>query len=175
MAGRKPVPTALKKLRGNPGRRPLNKREPKPSECDNVPACPRYLKSDAVAAARWDYDASQLVQMKVLTEADQGALEMRSYVYSQIYELREILRVEGRVVDIYVKDKNEVVYLAGQKSHPAAVQLAALLKEFRAYGSLLGLDPASRSKIKVGTGDDGDEFDKMSKARVISGKKGSKK
>lgn len=175
MAGRKAVPTALKKLRGNPGKRALPKDEPQPRGCDNVPSCPKYLKADAVAAARWDYDASQLVQMKVLTEADQGALEMRSYIYSQIYELREILRVEGRVVDIFIKDKDEKVYLAGQKSHPAAVQLAVLLKEFRAYGSLLGLDPASRSKIKVGTGDDGDEFDKMSKARVVNGKKSSKK
>ena len=30
MRGRKPVPTALKKLRGNPGKRPLNDAEPKP-------------------------------------------------------------------------------------------------------------------------------------------------
>jgi len=30
MAGRKPKPTALKIIEGNPGKRPLNKNEPKP-------------------------------------------------------------------------------------------------------------------------------------------------
>lgn len=33
MAGRKPKPTALKKLEGNPGKRKLNKKEPIPAKC----------------------------------------------------------------------------------------------------------------------------------------------
>ncbi len=39
-SGRRPLPTALKIARGNPGKRPLNMSEPKPPKSDgNVPSC----------------------------------------------------------------------------------------------------------------------------------------
>ena len=40
--GRKPKPTVLKELEGNPGRRPLNKNEPKPNK--KAPRCPNVIK-----------------------------------------------------------------------------------------------------------------------------------
>ena len=43
--GRKPKPTALKELEGNPGKRPLNDREPKPEK--KAPPCPKWLNDDA--------------------------------------------------------------------------------------------------------------------------------
>lgn len=36
--GRPPKPTAIKELEGNPGKRPLNKNEPKPKQ--TAPKCP---------------------------------------------------------------------------------------------------------------------------------------
>ena len=41
MAGRKPKPTALKKLEGNPGKRKLNTKEPMPGK--GMPDCPKWL------------------------------------------------------------------------------------------------------------------------------------
>jgi hypothetical protein len=53
-SGSRPKPTALKVLRGNPGKRPLNEKEPvvevAGTEFDNVP---EELASDPVAAAEW--------------------------------------------------------------------------------------------------------------------------
>lgn len=43
--GRKPKPTALKVLEGNPGHRPLNKKEPLPK--GRLPRCPDWLEDDA--------------------------------------------------------------------------------------------------------------------------------
>ena len=43
--GRKPIPTAIKELEGNPGGRPLNKREPKPVK--KAPRCPVWLEDEA--------------------------------------------------------------------------------------------------------------------------------
>lgn len=43
--GRKPTPTAIKKLEGNPGKRPLNKSEPKPIR--KAPFCPKWLEVEA--------------------------------------------------------------------------------------------------------------------------------
>ena len=41
MAGRKPKPTAIKKLEGNPGKRKLNTKEPIPAK--GMPNCPEWL------------------------------------------------------------------------------------------------------------------------------------
>ena len=43
--GRKPKPTALKVLEGNPGKRPLNENEPKPE--NKAPRCPSWLEQEA--------------------------------------------------------------------------------------------------------------------------------
>ena len=45
MAGRKPKPTALKKLEGNPGKRKLNTKEPVPGK--GMPDCPKWLLPEA--------------------------------------------------------------------------------------------------------------------------------
>ena len=41
--GRKPKPTALKVLEGNPGKRPLNLYEPTPE--GDLPECPEWLEN----------------------------------------------------------------------------------------------------------------------------------
>ena len=46
-AGRKPKPTAIKELEGNPGKRKLNKKEPKPEK--GMPVCPEWLLPEAKA------------------------------------------------------------------------------------------------------------------------------
>ena len=43
--GRKPTPTAIKELEGNPGKRPLNAKEPKPVK--KAPSCPKWLEPEA--------------------------------------------------------------------------------------------------------------------------------
>ena len=45
MAGRKPKPTAVKKLEGNPGKRKLNKKEPMLGK--GMPDCPAWLLPEA--------------------------------------------------------------------------------------------------------------------------------
>ena len=43
--GRKPTPTALKVLEGNPGKRKLNDNEPRPEK--KAPSCPKWLEPEA--------------------------------------------------------------------------------------------------------------------------------
>lgn len=43
--GRKPKPTAVKVLEGNPGKRSLNTREPQPEK--KAPRCPSWLEDEA--------------------------------------------------------------------------------------------------------------------------------
>lgn len=66
MAGRKPKPTALKKLEGNPGKRKLNTKEPVPEK--GMPDCPKWLLPEA--KEEWKRLCQKLSEMGVLTEID---------------------------------------------------------------------------------------------------------
>lgn len=74
MTGRKPVPTALKVLRGNPGKRPLPADEPQyPALSADAPV-PEVLALSPVAAAEWQRMTGLLDAAGVLTQADEGAV-----------------------------------------------------------------------------------------------------
>ena len=61
MAGRKPKPTAVKKLEGNPGKRKLNTKEPNPGK--RMPDCPAWLLPEA--KTEWIRLSEKLNQMDV--------------------------------------------------------------------------------------------------------------
>ena len=64
--GRRPKPTALKKLEGNPGKRPLNELEPVPPVASL--RCPNYLLPEA--RKEWRRLAPILMNLGLLTAAD---------------------------------------------------------------------------------------------------------
>ena len=59
MAGRKPKPTEVKKLEGNPGKRKLNTKEPNPGK--GMPDCPAWLLPEA--KTEWIRLSEKLNQM----------------------------------------------------------------------------------------------------------------
>ena len=67
--GRKPKPTNLKVLEGNPGKRPLPTNEVKPQK--KAPRCPQWLEEDA--KREWKRMGKILEQMGLLTEMDMTA------------------------------------------------------------------------------------------------------
>ena len=62
--GRKPKPTAMKELEGNPGKHPLNTSEPKPNK--KAPACPKWLEPEA--KKEWRRLAKQILMIEKLNE-----------------------------------------------------------------------------------------------------------
>jgi phage terminase small subunit len=66
MRGRRLKPTRMKVLTGNPGKRPMNRYKPKPEPA--VPECPNEL--GPVARREWDWLASELGKLKILTVLD---------------------------------------------------------------------------------------------------------
>ena len=70
MRGRKPKPTVLKLLDGNPGKRPLNDREPTAPQ--GIPEPPNWL--DDEARAEWFRTVKVLADMGVMSLADDTAL-----------------------------------------------------------------------------------------------------
>ena len=148
MPGRKPKSTRIKLITGNPGGRPLNKNEPQPEA--GLPDPPEWLNAFPIAIETWNDEGKTLEDIRVMTKADWGVLAMRCYVYSQLVELALDVKKEGRTFEHQKVDMlgNEFYE---SKHNPKVKQIDNLLKEYRTYGSLLGLDPSARSKLSVGS------------------------
>ncbi len=146
MAGRRPKPTRLKLITGNPGRRPLNQSEPEPER--GIPTMPNWLKEFPIAISEWERESKILDDMGILTMAECSILATRCYLASEIQTMALEIEKEGRVAYTSRMDSqgNEIM---DAKANPKCVQIKNLITEHRAMGSLLGLDPSSRSKLKT--------------------------
>lgn len=137
MAGRRPKPTALKELAGNPGKRPLNKREPKPRKKQGMPV-PRHLREEA--RREWRRLRPELEAAGLLTAVDADALALYCETYATWVEATAQAQKEGLIVytDKGYPVQNPLLGIANQ----AARMLRAMLIEF-------GMTPASRSRVAV--------------------------
>lgn len=152
MRGRKPTPTHLKLLAGNPGKRPLNGREPVPPVV--IPECPEWL--DAVAKEEWNRMSVILAEMGLLTAADRSALAAYCVAYARWVQAEQLVQKFGPIVKSPEKGfpmKSPYLTVADQ----ALESMRKLMVEF-------GLTPSSRSRIKVPDGLGQSEFDQFVEA-----------
>src|SRR6476620_7381333 len=94
MRGRKPKPTMLKVLDGNPGRRPLNECEPAAPQ--GVPECPDWLSDEA--KAEWKRVIPELQMMGLLSSADRAALAAYCTAWCRWVEAEEMVKKFGTIV-----------------------------------------------------------------------------
>lgn len=139
--GRKPEPTQLKILRGNPGCRPINKAEPQPPT-DGV-VMPSHL--GAVAVGKWNELLPLLQAVRVMTRADIEALARYCDTYEWWLATRAKLKAEGDTYPI-LNDKGDVKYIAQRPEVSIANKLATQLRQLE---SDFGLSPAARTSLKV--------------------------
>jgi P27 family predicted phage terminase small subunit len=123
-------------MTGNPGKRPLNDAEPQPPS--GHPDPPDFL--DKIALEKWNELIPLLESMGVLTMADAGTVAAYCIAWSELQHATELLTAEGRT---------STRGTGGLASHPAIQQQRSALRALLAAGSLLGLDPSSRTRIKV--------------------------
>ncbi len=147
--GNRPKPTELKLIQGNPGKRPLNEDEPKPPR--GIPEMPVWLKDHPIAVFEWERESKILDDMGIMTLAESGDLAKRCYLASEIQLISKQIKKKGRIVKTVL----------GIKSNPLVVQLKNYMTEYRQLGSLLGLDPSSRSRIKVSKKPEKSAFEKF--------------
>ena len=133
MAGRRPKPTALKELNGNPGHRPLNKLEPKPEA--GAPEMPDDLSP--AAKKEWNSIVPILLSMNVLTIADGKALGG----YCEAFALARQAKREIKKFGI------TILTMAGRKKNPAVGVYVEAEKLMRAFLSDFGMSPATRSRL----------------------------
>ncbi|WP_406627693.1 phage terminase small subunit P27 family [Pectobacterium carotovorum] len=143
MAGRRPKPTHLKVVTGNPGKRKLNNKEPQPLR--EIPSPPAHLSDWGKTA--WGRMTVLLDGMGVLTVADVFALERLCDIYADILQLRNTIADEGRTYTV----RTEGGFLI--KANPAVAMLADADRRFKSYLVEFGLTPAARSKVHVDGGE----------------------
>ena len=139
MKGRKPKPIELKKLAGNPGRRPLNENEPKIRE--GKPRCPSHLNDYAKRV--WRRVAPLLYEAGLLTLIDADLLAAYCIEVGRSIEAEEILKETSNV--IRNSNNNLVVnpwVRIGDRAREAYARLAV---EF-------GMSASSRSRVTVEIG-----------------------
>lgn len=136
-AGRKPKPTAVKELEGNPGGRPLNDQEPRPApaDIDHVP-----YKLLPKARRFWRDHASRLDALGLLTEVDLPAFQMMATHYAVAVQAAEVIRDDG----ILTEDEHGL-----QRKHPALQVLRDHSAAFRTYAAEFGMTPSSRTRVRA--------------------------
>lgn len=98
MRGRKPTPTALKLVNGNPGRRPIGKTVQPAVE---PPPCPDHLSADA--KDEWKRTLPILLDLRVLSAIDMAALAMYCQSYARwVHAERKIAELEASAEAGYV-------------------------------------------------------------------------
>ena len=142
--GRKPIPTAIKELEGNPGGRPLNKNEPKPQK--KAPRCPAWLEDEA--KREWKRMAKVLEAMGLLTEMDMAAFAGYCQAYARWKEAEEFISQHGSMV----RTPNGYLQQVPQVSI-AQTNQKIMLK----FCEQFGLTPSSRSRIVAGADGNGSE------------------
>lgn len=153
--GRKPKPTALKILEGNPGKRPLNENEPKPPKANL--RCPSWLEPEA--KKEWKRLSVSLEAMGVLTEADISAFAGYCQAYARWREAEEFISKHGSIFQTPSGYVQQVPQVSIAQSN---------LKIMQSFCSEFGLTPASRSRIIAASGDNAaGEDDPM--ARLLKG------
>lgn len=143
--GRTAKPTAIKVMEGNPGRRPLNDREPTP--WPGAPEMPAYL--DREARREWKRLVPILLGMRVLTEADGIALANLCFSYSLMVEAQKLMQEKAAA------GKSALLVETPNGYAIQSPLLGIVNKQMQIISKQLsefGLTPASRSRITTNAG-----------------------
>jgi P27 family predicted phage terminase small subunit len=145
MRGRRPKPTRLKLLTGNPGKRPMNRNEPRPEEA--IPECPPELSP--LARKEWDRLVGELSSLRMLTKLDRAALAAYCGAYALWAEAMEAIQKYGAMIKSPQGFPIQSPYLS--IANRQAEIMMRIASEF-------GFTPASRSRISAPQPDRPDLF-----------------
>src|SRR5262245_37453805 len=138
--GRRAQPTALKILRGNPGKRPLNAREPQPEAL--ATAAPAF--SEPEAGIEWQRTIVPAIKIGQVTQADRVLAIAHCELWAAWRKQHARATKEKAIVPV------------GKHRYPmpnAWRTLAAkTLHQLIAIDDKLGFSPTSRAKVQVQTG-----------------------
>lgn len=148
MKGRKPKPTAMKKLQGTYRPDRASKNEPKPPIPERAPYALRHLSDEA--QKEWRRIVKALMELGLYTDIDRVALEMYCQAYGDWLYAEKKWRAQGAVL---ISDEtgnayqNPWYWIANKEWE----KLRKMLPEF-------GLTPSARSRLTVDEPEEEDEL-----------------
>jgi P27 family predicted phage terminase small subunit len=149
MRGRKPKPTYLKLVTGNPGKRAINRNEPQPRR--QLVRAPDELSDDA--KVEWKRIAPELYRMGLLTVADRATFaayceEWGVFIVAQraLAKMAELDPMSGALM-IKTEGGTPIQNPLVGTAHRARRAMVAYAAEF-------GMTPSARSRLQTGAGAD---------------------
>jgi len=136
MTGPKLIPTEIKRRTGNPGKRPLNDREP--IAPNGVIACPQSLTGPA--RSEWFRLRPILDAMGTLKPVDRNILAAYCQAFGRYVEAEKVLKEKGPLYR--TKSDNVITSPMLWVSNKAVEQMLKL-------GAELGIGAATRSRVQV--------------------------
>ena len=132
--GPKPKPTELKKIQGNPGRRPLNQAHPRPKT-----PVKKARGMQPIARKFWDEYGPELERLEILTGADSAAFRLMAEHFGFAVQAARQIQEQGLTVE--ASD--------GTKKNPLAQIFKDNSLAFKSYAAEFGLTPSARTRMKV--------------------------
>jgi P27 family predicted phage terminase small subunit len=130
---RKPKPTALKELAGNPGKRRLPN---EPTYDNRKPTCPTHLSDEG--KAEWKRIVNTLHESGVLKWTDRATLAAYCEAYGRWVQAERLVRKSG----LLIKTSNDNVI-----QNPAVGVANKAMADMVRYASEFGMTPASRATL----------------------------
>lgn len=147
--GPKPDPAAVKKAKGNPGRRPVGADPIAANDAAAATAveksaiggviAPKWLKGSGLEI--WDRLAPRLVSMKLLSPVDGEAFGRYCRNYGRWVRMQKVLDDEGEVYE------SESQHGKLKRAHPAFLIADRLERQLLATEDRFGLNPAERQRL----------------------------
>lgn len=134
MAGRKPLPSNLKSIKGTARKGRENKDEPRPDT--HLPSPPEHLSREALV--EWGRITEQLYQLGLLTEIDRAALAAYCQTYGRWAQAEADIATEGMTVE--TTNGNIIQSPLVGIANKALELMHKYLTEF-------GMTPSSRSRV----------------------------
>ena len=139
--GRKPKPTGLKLVTGNPGKRALNKAEPKPTSPLGEP--PAHLSKDAIG--EWDRVSGELASSKIATGLDVAALAAYCQAFGRWAQAeRALAKMSNQADGLIIKT------VSGNMIQNPLVGVAnKAMADMVRYAAEFGMTPSARSRVEM--------------------------
>lgn len=133
--GRKPIPTAIKILKGTARKDRIAGTISAPAA---IPDCPECL--EGTAREEWHRLARQMFELGTLTLLDRSVLMGYCLAYARLIEAQKKVAELGQVI----KSPNGYPV-----KNPYLSNVHEEMRQMRAYAAELGLTPSSRSRVNV--------------------------
>ncbi len=144
-AGRPPKPRVLKIANGNPGKRPLNDREPTPEI--SAPTMPTWLARRA--KVEWKRIVPILLNLGLLTRLDLAALAGYCQSFADFERSSREIEKYGVTILRDVFDRHGAKVGSKRVVNPAVAIQTAASGRLKAYIAEFGLSPSARSRVKA--------------------------